>query len=183
MALVASAAGAFGAWEYAKLDIWEPAFPGILVAVAMLGAAVLVRLARNVPITAPATFDDEDFKLFFDTLEALAHRLFVIFVQVLVCITCVISSIIIRNQIKNAPNSQFLQYESYFSAALAFSILWLFFRLIQVARGDIGFVRLQRKILSNSMMREKRKNIKKIVEDVVQSRSGEDYGRALKVLD
>ena len=70
--------------RYVPLSVWKPVFPGMLVALSMLSAAVLVRLARNAPITAPAAFDDQDLKRFFDSLEELNRRLFWIFLQAVV---------------------------------------------------------------------------------------------------
>jgi hypothetical protein len=66
--LAAVAIGFFCA-RYIPLSMWNPVFPGLLVALSMLGAAVLVRLARNAPITAPAASDDEDLRRFFDPLH------------------------------------------------------------------------------------------------------------------
>jgi hypothetical protein len=47
------------------------------------------------------------------------------------------------------------------------------------ARGDIGFLKLQREILEGSLARQRRKEAEKVVSAPVEFRSPGGYGRAL----
>lgn len=178
--LVVAAAVGVLAWRYISLDLWEPAFPGVFVALSMLGAAVLVRLARNAPITAPTAFNEEDLKLFFDALEILARRLFAIFAQVVVALSVVIASIVVLKNIPTAVDtSQWKAAAPYCSGAMAFFITWVLLRLLEMTYGDIGFLRLQRRILEHALERERIKEASKKVAAPVNWTTKDGYGRAL----
>lgn len=171
------------AWRYAQLELWEPAFPGLLVAMSMLGAAVLVRLARNAPITAPTTFDDADLKQFFDTLELLAKRLFALFMQVVATICVVVLAIVVVHRLKNSGAPAWFLVAPYVSGFLAFMLFWVVCRLAEMTYGDLGFLRLQRRILERALERERRKEASKKVAGPVEWQASGDYGRALPKLD
>jgi hypothetical protein len=144
----------------------------------MLGAAVLVRLARNAPITAPAAFDDEDLKRFFDALEELNRRLFVIFIQAVIAIFITLFAIA-----ASSYKGSFFGYagiaSSVSSGLLGLLLIWIPTRVIAMARGDIGFVRLQREVLQNALARQRKAAAEKIAEGAVGFRSPGGYGRAL----
>jgi uncharacterized membrane protein YiaA len=160
------------------LSDWKSVFSGLLVAISMFGAATLVRLARPAPITAPATFDDADLKRFFDTLETLSGRLFWLFIQLIIGVVIVLVSIWLCENEQHL-DVRFKFVTSISSGALGFIITWLIMRLVSMVRGDIGFLRLQRQILENALMRER----KKAAEKIASSRSVElvtgKYGRVI----
>jgi hypothetical protein len=150
----------------------------MLVALSMLGAAVLVRLARNAPITAPTAFDEPDLKRFFDALEELNRRLFWIFLQAVIAIFITLFAICVSSY-----KGGFFGYagtvSSVCSGLLGFLLMWIPTRVIAMARGDIGFVRLQREVLENALARQRKAVAEKIVPGTVESRSPGGYGRAL----
>ncbi|MFH5926148.1 hypothetical protein [Roseomonas xinghualingensis] len=177
MALALIAGGA--AFKFVNLALWEPVFPGLLVAISMLGAAVLVRLARNAPITAPTAFDQTDLERFFDTLEVLSKRLFAIFAQVIAVIAIVLLSVVTVQKLKNDPSPGWTLISPFCSAALSAFLIWLLYKLVEMAHGDIGFLRLQRTILEGAVGRERQKEAKRKVEAPTVLRSSGSYGRAL----
>ena len=164
--------------RYVPLSIWQPVFPGMLVALSMLGAAVLVRLARNAPITAPTAFDEEDLKRFFDALEELNRRLFWIFLQAVAAIFITLLAIVVSSY-----KGTFFGYSGVISSGcsglLGLLLVWIPTRVIAMARGDIGFVRLQREVLQNALARQRKAAADKIVAGTVETRSPGGYGRAL----
>lgn len=170
------------AGKYAPLSSWEPALPGLLVALSMMGAATLVRLARNAPITAPATFDEADLKRFFDVLEELSNRLLWLFYQVVLAIILVILAMLIAKiPAPKPPETLHIAITlgaSTVSGFMAALLSWLLTRLASMARGDIGFLKLQRQILENALARERLKQAEKTVSAAVQFRSPGGYGRA-----
>lgn len=144
----------------------------------MFGAATLVRLARAAPITAPATFDEADLKAFFDTLETLARRLCWLFNQML----CAVGIILVSIWLCDGDTHVIKRWDvlgPVFSGFLGFILSWLITRLISMINGDIGFLRLQRRILENALARER----KKAAEKIASSRSVElvsgNYGRVI----
>jgi hypothetical protein len=165
-------------WRFIPLTMWQPVFPGMLVALSMLGAAVLVRLARNAPITAPAAFDDEDLKRFFDALEELNRRLFAIFIQAVAAIFFVLFSVIISSY-KGAMFGYSATISHVCSGLLGLSLIWLVSRVLAMAKGDIGFVRLQRLILENALGRQRKAAADKITISTIEQRSPGGYGRSL----
>lgn len=177
--LVLALAAGFCAWKYVPLSMWSPVFPGLLVALSMLGAAVLVRLARNAPITAPTAFDDEDLKRFFNALEELNRRLFWIFIQAIVAVFTTLASIVLASH-KGAIFGWYAIIASVCSGLLGVLIVWIPARVIAMARGDIGFVRLQREVLQNALARQRKAAADKVVAGAVEFRSPGSYGRALK---
>lgn len=164
--------------RYIPLSVWQSVFPGMLVALSMLGAAVLVRLARNAPITAPTAFDEEDLKRFFDVLEELNRRLFWIFLQSIVAIFITLAAIVVSSY-KGSIFGYYTVVASICSGLLGVLIVWIPTRVISVARGDIGFVRLQREILQNALARQRKAAADKVVAGPVEFRSPGNYGRAL----
>jgi hypothetical protein len=145
----------------------------------MLSAAVLVRLARNAPITAPAAFDDQDLKRFFDSLEELNRRLFWIFLQAVVAIFVVLFAIV-SSDYRGALFGYAAVASSVCSGLLGFILIWLVSRVIAMAMGDIGFVRLQREVLENALARQRKAASEKITASAVEYRSPGGYGRAVK---
>jgi hypothetical protein len=178
LSLVAALATGYLSAHYIPISVWQPIFPGLLVALSMLGAAVLVRLARNAPITAPAAFDEEDLKRFFDSLEELNRRLFWIFLQAVAAIFFVLFAIIVSSY--GGALFGFAEVApSICSGALGFVLIWLVTRVVAMAKGDIGFVKLQRRVLENALARQRKATADKIVAAEVEYRSPGSYGRAL----
>lgn len=173
--LLATAAGVLSA-RYISLATWQPVFPGLLVALSMLGAAVLVRLARNAPITTPTAFDDEDLRRFFNALEELNRRLFWIFLQAIASIFVVLLALVLTSH-KGSIFGFGNEICAACSGALGFVLVWLLMRVIAMARGDIGFVKLQRQVLENALARQRRANAEKIVPGKVEFQSPGGYGR------
>ena len=177
--LVASFAAGALAWRYAPLGFWEPAFPAMLVAMSMLGAAVLVRLARNAPITAPAAFDEEDLRRFFDALETLAKRLFAIFVEVILTISSIVFALVVLSKTKGPSARDWIAYEPWASALMTGLFVWVLLRLVEMTYGDIGFIRLQRHIIEHALERERNREALKKISASVDWKSSGDYGRAI----
>jgi hypothetical protein len=178
ISLVAALSAGWATARYVPLSIWRPVFPGMLVALSMLGAAVLVRLARNAPITAPTAFDEEDLKRFFDALEELNRRLFWIFLQAVAAIFVTLFAVVV-----SAYKGSFFGYlgmvSTICSGLLGLLPIWISTRIIAMARGDIGFVRLQREVLQNALARQRKAASEKIAAGPVEFRSPGAYGRAL----
>lgn len=176
-AVAALFAGYMG-MRHIPLVLWQPVFPGMLVALSMLGAAVLVRLARNAPITAPTAFDDDDLRRFFNTLEELNRRLFWIFLQAVGAIFVVLFSIVLSSY-KGSVFGYSAILSKLCSGMLLLSLIWLISRVIAMAKGDIGFVKLQREILQNALDRQRKLAAEKIKPAEIEQRSPGGYGRAL----
>lgn len=175
---VVALAGGYVTARYVPLAVWQPVFPGMLVALSMLGAAVLVRLARNAPITAPTAFDDDDLKRFFNTLEELNKRLFWIFLQAVVAIFIVLFAIVLSSYKGSVFGYSFV-LAKVCSGLLGLLLIWLITRVIAMAKGDIGFVKLQREILQNALNRQRKLAAEKIVPAEVVQRSPGGYGQPL----
>lgn len=139
---------------------------------------MLVRLARNAPITAPTAFDEEDLKRFFDTLEELNRRLFLIFIQAVAAIFITLFAIVMSSY-KGGLFGYAGAVSSTCSGLLSLLLIWIPTRVIAMARGDIGFVKLQREILQNALARQRKAAAEKIVAGPVEFRSPGGYGRAL----
>ena len=182
IASVAAAAAAvtagYVAGRFVELSAWDPAFSGLLTALSLMAGAVLVRLARNAPITSPSTFDEKDLVRFFDSIENLSRRLFWIFVQSIIAIFIVISAIVINHLTSKSP--VFTNYVNPgLSGTLAALLIWLVWRLALMARGDIGFLRLQRQIIYNSLRREQASDADKLAKQPVTLKSVGEYGRQI----
>jgi hypothetical protein len=175
---LAALAGGYLAARYIDLRVWQPVFPGMLVALSMLGAAVLVRLARNAPITAPTAFDDADLSRFFNSLEELNRRLFWIFLQAVAAIFIVLFAIILSSH-RGPIFGYYTSLAKASSGLLGLLLIWLVTRVVAMAKGDIGFVKLQREILQNALNRQRKIAAEKIIPAEVEHRSPGAYGRAL----
>lgn len=160
---------------FVPIQAWKPALAGILVTLSMMGAATLVRLARNAPITAPAAFDESDLKRFFDTLEELSRRLVWLFYQVVLAVIFVIVAMLFIDSIPILGVGLMRIWFGIMAALL----VWLVSRLVVMAQGDIGFLRLQREILQNALARERKKQAEKAIVAPVQFRSPGSYGQAV----
>jgi hypothetical protein len=172
-------AAALAAGRFVPLALWKPVFPGLLVALSMLGAAALVRLARSAPITAPAAFDEDDLSRFFNTLEELNRRLFWIFLQVVASIVLVLFSVAFSDYHGGLIGIG-RAVASACSSLMAFVLVWLLSRVIAMASGDIGFLRLQREILENALRRQRVEAAGKAASALVEFQSPGGYGRALR---
>lgn len=175
--IIAAAAGGCASAYFVALPVWTPALSGLLTALSLLAGAALVRMARNVPITSPSTFDDDELRRFFETLEALAQRLFWVFAQTLGAVALVLVAMVLTAA--DHPRPWFYdQICMATSGALAFSMLWLSTRMLSMAKGDIGFIRLQRLILENAVARERRKEAARVVASPVTRVTPGRFGSA-----
>ncbi|HEY4250651.1 MAG TPA: hypothetical protein VGM87_05610 [Roseomonas sp.] len=179
---LAAIAGGVFAFRYVPLPALAPIFPATLVALSMIGAAVLVRLARAAPITSPAAFTEEDLGLFFDTLRALALRLFALFVLVVCNLIALLVAIWIADNIRQNPNWDWAFLARYVIAVLTTLSIWITIKLFEMAYGDIGFLSLQREILARAVKRDRMKEAEKKIASPIEPGPAAPYGRALSSL-
>ena len=185
---IIAAIGGMLAWLYVPLSLLAPAISALLIALAMLGGAILVRLARSSPITSPAAFDEEDLKRFFDSLEELSKRLFWIFIQVVFTIAVVVGVLILNGLTKEksdwvacTPQATLIiqHLQPIASGVLVALVIWLSWKLVQMTKGDLGFIKLQREILENALKRERYKVAAKVIESQLEYKSVEPFGRSV----
>jgi hypothetical protein len=157
----------------------ETSFPGHVSCAVNARRGRAGALGKERAYYCPAAFDDQDLKRFFDSLEELNRRLFWIFLQAVTAIFIVLFAIVsssYRGTLFGYANAA----SSVCSGLLGFILIWLVSRVIAMAMGDIGFVRLQREVLENALARQRKSASEKITASTVEYRSPGGYGRAIK---
>lgn len=134
---------------FVSVDGWGTWRTGLVPALSVVAAAVLVRLARGLPFTNPDHFTLSDFRSVAEALGKIARSLRAL---IFVCFSSMVGLIIfpsvlgVVRQVATDSRMEGLA-DSTLSALLGFSISYTFVRVMQVVEGDISLLKLQTEIL------------------------------------
>jgi hypothetical protein len=136
---------------FVTIDMWDNVKQALLVALSVLAAAVLVRLARGLPFTNADQFEVEEIKALTKAVQQIMRSLrLLIFVILATMLLIALAKPILDRVI---PIAQSGWIPIYVRAAISFTLglllSYIFIRIRDVVHGDYDLVNLQ----SNYMVR------------------------------
>lgn len=178
------AAGVF-AYHNATNAFWNEMRPSILVALSVVAAGVLVRLARGLPFSNPEQFALDEvrrvtaaYKLSVRALRALVA---VLFCAALMLAFSSILTEFLQAQTLNYPDVN-TRIESIVSALTAFILVFVFVRIFAVVNADVSLVDMQSESLVKFVERRQGAQFQETQDDIVTSeiKNPENYGKVLQ---
>jgi hypothetical protein len=174
-----------GVVGYHALDaaFWESVRQGLLVALSVVGAAVLVRLARGMPITNVEFFEVDEIRDLAAAVKKVMRSLRLLIVLTFsVMAGLAVFEPVSKLVIPSATNYG-VDVVAIASAVLAAAMTYVFVRIIDVVRGDYDLVDLQAALMVRSVERRAAKKFEdRHVSDQRSPKfqSPEGYGKVLQ---
>lgn len=158
---VISLTAIFGAavlcWLFAPISVWAELSTKVFTLLSVGTAAVLVRLARTSPFSNPDVFEDvAEIERYFDALRLVQVRLSVIlFVLIGSFFGLALAALSATEPLASAHLDEFWKLISALNGGL---VALLINRTIAVVQGDISFINLQSRIMTQAKQRKKQPN-------------------------
>lgn len=175
-----SVAAAVGCGFAVDVYAWETARLWLIPALSIVAAAVLVRLARGVPIANPDHIRAEEVEEVTGAFIALIRSLRSLFFVVLgaVVVVGVVSPVAaFLGQLSPAA----VDYGNRFgSAAVGLSVGYCFARMLQIAQSDVSIATLQARLIREAVARRESKKFEAGAMQPSSFRQPEGYGKPLQ---
>lgn len=166
------------------MTTWVDLRTAVLPALSVIGAAVLVRLARGFPFTNADHFTLPEFRRTADKLRDIAHKLRT---MMIVCLAAMGQIIIYPSLLafvarQPLPGLLVGTMEAFMSGALAAATVYAFVRIIEVIQIDVALLKLQARLLENVIAAKNAKAFEKELEAQPPGKiaGAETYGRQLQ---
>lgn len=141
--LIIPIAGAVLAWKTASVDFWDASKAPILTALSVIGAGVLVRLARGLPFTNVDQFEVDEARRVSEAIKRSIRALRVLVFVILFAM----AALVLAKGISDALIKMLPEWGEYtgpaVSGAVGLLITYAFVRVTSVIQGDVGLVDLQ----------------------------------------
>lgn len=144
-------------WLFAPISVWAELSTKVFTLLSVGTAAVLVRLARTSPFSNPDVFEDvAEIERYFDALRLVQVRLSVIlFVLIGSFFGLALAALSATEPLASAHLDEFWKLISALNGGL---VALLINRTIAVVQGDISFINLQSRIMTQAKQRKKQPN-------------------------
>lgn len=180
-ALIGPIAVAAMATTFVRVEAWDSAKQALLVALSVIAAGVLVRLARGLPFTNPDHYEVHEIRQLSQAIDQILRSLRVLIILVL-CSMILISFLMPIYEIIMSLELKTNHPERILSGLTGFSIGYIFSRMIQVVQGDYDLTRLQSEFIVRAVERKQAKRF-----DEIETKSSgkpfsspEDFGRIVQ---
>jgi hypothetical protein len=153
--IVVTVVAAFGAGRFLSVAFWDNAKPGMLVALSVIAAGVLVRLARGVPFNSPDQYEVEEARQLVNAVKQTMGALRALLFVVLVGMISLVAAKPTLDAIAGIDGAQLhlLYVEFTASAWIGALLTYAFVRIAQVVNGDRDVTNLQAKFLVRAVER------------------------------
>ena len=169
------------AWFAVPLSFWDSARAGLLTALSVLAAAVLVRLARGLPFTNADHFEVEEIRQVTGSMKQIMSSLFALIIVILVSMFLMVFSQKVADITYAIMPTGPIPTEKTLSAFISFILGYVVARIIAVVRSDVGLVELQSKFLIRAVEQKVIKNIpQEKVPQPIEYKSAHPYGHLVQ---
>lgn len=177
--LVAVAAG-----NLVGVGFWDASKQGLLVSLSVIAAGVLVRLARGLPFTTADHYEVDEIRKLTRAVTQIARSLRVLVMFVLAgMFGLVVAKPLLDLALATPQVAQYISYvEGGISAVLAFILSYVFWRMMQVVKGDQDLTELQSAFVVRAVERRQAKRFdeQQVVASSTPFKSPESYGRIIQ---
>jgi len=141
---------------------WEQWRTGLVPALSVIAAGVLVRLARGLPFANPDHFELEKFRQVSATLGKIAGALRML---IYVSLTAMVAVILVPSISAFGRNELLPDLSEWLDRGLSFivgyTLTYAFVRVTQVVEGDISLLRLQSTVMEQAISKKNASSFKK----------------------
>jgi hypothetical protein len=166
------------------VDMWDGFKQALLVALSVIEAGVLVRLARGLPFTSPELYDVDEIRELTAAIQQIARALRALFVVTLATMIGLVMlkpvSVLIENDVR-MPYSEYLIHYGVLGVA-GFMVGFVFSRMYRIVAGDYDLTILQSKFIVRAVERRQAKRFedRKDQEMVDKFKNPDGYGRIIQ---
>ena len=141
------------------VGFWDESKQGLLVALSVIAAAVLVRLARGLPFTTPDHYEVEEIRALTDAVSQILRSLKTLIIVVFATMSFLIVAKLIQSLLGKASIKLFDRDFSEFiiSGLIGFTISYVLVRILHVVQGDCDLTRLQSNFIVRAVERKQAK--------------------------
>lgn len=178
--IVASVASAVGCALAVDVYAWEGARLWLIPALSIIGAAVLVRLARGLPVTNPDHVREgevDEVAATFTTLIRSLRTLFYVVLMTIVAVGLASSIAGFASQLWSAPWGWGNRAGS---AAVGLFVGFTFARMLQVAQSDVTIADMQARLLKQAVAKRVAKRFEADEMQPSTFKTPEGYGKPLQ---
>lgn len=136
--------------------LWEDIGRGLILALSLLSAAVLVRLARGMPVSNTEYFDVDEIRRLSKAVMKVYRALIVLFAAAIGSIIGLAFVGIVHEAISKMPNldaATVVTVQQILTALLVIVIAFALLRIIALIQGDYDLVQLQAKLMERAVER------------------------------
>jgi hypothetical protein len=174
--------GALGAAWFLTIGFWDDARQSLLVALSVIAAGVLVRLARGLPLSAAEDLELSEARSIVTAakrvMRSLQHLIGITLATMIWLIILKATTAYLTSFGVLRPHSEVA--ERVLSALTGLLILYVFMRIIDVIKGDYDLVSLQGDFLVRQVERRTAAQFEKAQNrDAAQFKAPEGYGRRI----
>lgn len=178
--VVVSLATALGCGLAVDIYSWEAARLWLIPALSIVAAAVLVRLARGMPVTNPDHVRDEEIDEVVGAFTSLAQSLRTLFFVVLATIVCVGLAAPVAVVIAELFPVSFDYGNRLGSSLVGVGVGYCLARMLQVAQSDVSITKLQARLLRQAVARRQAKKFETDAMQPTSFKQPEGYGKPLQ---
>jgi hypothetical protein len=175
--------GAAIAGAFVSVDFWDTSKAAILTALSVIGAGVLVRLARGLPFTNADQFQVEEARKIASAIKLSIRALRML---IIVILGTMVSLVVVKGAVSAAslrwPDTAD-EINAVASSAIGLLLAYIFVRITAVIQGDVGLVDLQSDFFIKAV---ERKQAERFEKTQVQASVGippsnpKDYGKIIQ---
>lgn len=156
---------------------WKDISRGMILALSLLGATVLVRLARGVPVSNTEYFEVSEMRDLTKAVKQVYRALIVLFAAVIISILGLVFATTVLDaiptvQVLDPSTAETLQ--QVFSGALIAAVSFALIRTVALVRGDYDLVTLQARMMERAV---ERRHAEKHVERMEGAESAKPFER------
>lgn len=141
------------------VGFWDESKQGLLVALSVIAAAVLVRLARGLPFTTPDHYEVDEIRALTDAVSQILRSLKALIIVVFATMSFLIIARLMQSLLSKALG-KFFQHDpsdAIISGSIGFAIGYVLVRILHVVQGDCDLTRLQSKFIVRAVERKQAK--------------------------
>ena len=164
------------------LSAWVDARQGLLIALSVVAAGVLVRLARGISFVNPDHFQLDEIRKLSKAIKFINRSLFALMVVSLCAMLSLVAiPPVVSLLVEGAMKEHELYIQSIFSGFLGYIVSFVFFRMLQVVESDLDLTQLQADTYERVVQRKQANEFAQLETKSALKpyRQPEDYGRVI----
>lgn len=182
--IIIPALAAFAAGRFVSVAFWDASKQGLLVALSVIAAGVLVRLARGLPFTTPDHYEVDEIRRLTKAVSQIIRSLRVLIALVLMGMIGLVLAKPLLDFARDMPQAAtYIGYiEAVISGALGLILGYVFFRMLQVVKGDQDLTELQATFVVRAVERKQAKRFEELQTKSATApfKNPEGYGRPIQ---
>lgn len=171
-----------------SLDYWENITPYLMTALSVMGAGVLVRLARGIPFSGADKLNLQEVRRISSAIKASIKALRTLALTIIVAMLTLIAAPGIKINLANILNKfeAAVQYIPHTEVAIVGIIgcllTYIILRLISVVNGDVGLVEMQTEYLEQTVTHNQAQAIQDELnaDEAKPFKNPENYGKIVQ---